>query len=40
ASDVRSPEYHALHQRSTQVYGGVVLLVFVALVAAAARRDD
>jgi hypothetical protein len=40
ASDVRSPAYHALHQRSTQVYGGVVLLVFVALVAAAARRDD
>ena len=40
ASDVRSPAYHALHQRSTQVYGGVVLLIFVALVAAAARRDD
>jgi len=40
ATDVHSAAYHALHQRSTQVYGGVVLLVFVALVLAAARRDD
>jgi Domain of unknown function (DUF4149) len=40
ASDVGSARYHALHQRSTLVYGGVVVLVLVALVAAAARRDD
>ena len=40
ATDVRSEEYHALHQRSTQVYGAVVVLVFAALVLAAVRRDD
>ena len=39
-TDVRSPEYRALHQRSTQIYGAVVVLVFAALVLAAVRRDD
>lgn len=38
--DVHSAGYHALHQRSTQVYGGVVLLDFIALILAAARRAD
>jgi hypothetical protein len=40
ATDVRSEEYRALHQRSTQVYGVVVVLVFAALILAAVRRDD
>jgi hypothetical protein len=39
-TDVRSDDYHALHQRSTEVYGAVVLLAFAALILAAARRDD
>lgn len=39
-TDVRSAEYHALHKRSTNVYGGVVLLAFAALVLAAARRPE
>jgi len=39
-TDVRSPEYRALHARSSLVYGGVVLLGLVALVLAATRRDD
>jgi hypothetical protein len=39
-SDLGSPEYHALHQRSTLVYGGVVVLGFAAIVMAAARRDN
>lgn len=38
--DVRGPAYQALHQRSSEVYGGVVLLTLVALVLAAIRRDD
>ena len=38
--DVQSPAYHALHQRSTQIYGGVVLLGLLALILAAARRAD
>ncbi len=38
--DVTSPAYHALHARSTQVYGAVVLLGLIALVLAAARRAD
>lgn len=38
--DIASPAYHALHARSTQVYGAVVLLGLIALVLAAARRDD
>lgn len=38
--DLGSPAYHALHARSTQVYGAVVLLGLIALVLAAARRDD
>ena len=32
SADLRSPEYHALHQRSSAVYGGAVL--------AAARRAE
>jgi hypothetical protein len=39
-TDVRSAEYRALHQRSTQIYGTVVVLVFAALILAAVRRDD
>jgi hypothetical protein len=39
-TDVRSDDYRALHQRSTQVYGAVVVFVFAALVLAAVRRDD
>jgi hypothetical protein len=39
-TDVRSADYHALHQRSTQVYGAVVLFGIVALVLAASRRED
>jgi hypothetical protein len=35
--DVSSPAYHALHDRSRIVYGGVLLLGFGALIAAAAR---
>ncbi len=38
--DVRSSAYHELHNRSSQVYGVVVLLTLVALVLAAVRRDD
>lgn len=38
--DVRSAAYQALHQRSSEVYGGVVLLALVTLVLAAIRRDD
>jgi hypothetical protein len=38
-SDVTSAQYHALHSRSTIVYGGVVVLGLVAIVMAAARRE-
>ncbi|MBV8299366.1 MAG: DUF4149 domain-containing protein [Candidatus Eremiobacteraeota bacterium] len=38
--DVHSAAYHALHARSAQVYGAVVVLVLAALVLAAARRDE
>jgi hypothetical protein len=38
-SDLRGPEYHALHQRSSGIYGGAVLLVLAALALAAARRE-
>ena len=38
--DVHSAAYHALHQRSSQVYGGVVLFGLVALILAAGRRED
>jgi hypothetical protein len=38
-SDVTSPHYHALHNRSSLVYGGVVLLGLGAIVMAAARRE-
>jgi len=40
STDVHGAAYHALHQRSSEVYGAALLLVFVALVLAAARRDD
>lgn len=39
-TDVHSAEYHALHGRSTMVYGGVVLLALAALVMTALRRDN
>ena len=38
--DVTSPAFHALHARSTQVYGLAVLLVLTALVLAAWRGND
>ncbi|GAC1573486.1 MAG: hypothetical protein NVS3B7_04830 [Candidatus Elarobacter sp.] len=38
--DLHGAAYHALHQRSSQVYGGVLLLGVVALVLAAGRRED
>ncbi len=37
-ADVTSPAYHALHSRSTQIYGGVVVLLLIATVWAAASR--
>lgn len=37
--DLTSPAYHALHAQSGAVYGAALLLVLVALVLAAARRD-
>ncbi len=37
--DVHSPEFAELHQRSTLVYGGVVVLALIALVMAAVRGD-
>jgi hypothetical protein len=39
-TDVHGDAYHALHARSTLVYGGVVLLVLAALILGAARRDE
>ena len=38
-NDLTSPQYHALHNRSSLVYGGVVLLGLIAIVMAAARRE-
>ena len=38
-SDPRSPQYHALHTRSTLIYGGVVLFGLGAIIMAAARRE-
>jgi hypothetical protein len=38
-TDVHSPEFAELHQRSTQIYGGVVVLALAALVMAAVRGD-
>lgn len=35
-----SPEYHALHARSTQLFGAVVLLGVAALVMVAARSNE
>jgi hypothetical protein len=38
-SDIRSAAFGSLHLRSTIVYGGVVLLGFIALVLTAVRTD-
>jgi hypothetical protein len=38
-TDLRSPDFADLHQRSMQVYGGVVVLALAALVMAAVRGD-
>jgi hypothetical protein len=38
-TDVHSPDFAELHQHSTQIYGGVVVLVLAALVMAAVRGD-
>jgi Domain of unknown function (DUF4149) len=38
-TDVHSAEFAELHQRSSQVYGGVVVLALAALVLAAIRTD-
>jgi hypothetical protein len=38
-TDVHSPEFAELHARSTQVYGGVVVLALAALILAAVRTD-
>ena len=38
-TDVHSPEFADLHQRSMEVYGGVVAFVLAALVMAAIRTD-
>jgi hypothetical protein len=38
-TDVHSADFAELHQRSTQVYGAVVVLVLAALVLAAVRGD-
>jgi hypothetical protein len=39
-TNVASPQYHALHARSSQIYGAVVLLDLAALVLVALRRDE
>jgi hypothetical protein len=38
-ADLHSPAYHALHGRSSAIYGAVVLLGLAALVMAAARDE-
>lgn len=38
-TDVRSAAFGALHQRSSQIYGGALAAVLAALVSAAVRRD-
>ena len=38
-TDVHSPDFADLHQRSTIVYGGVVVLALAALIMAAVRGD-
>ncbi len=37
--DLRSDAYHALHRRSTAIYGSAVLCIAAALVLAAVRSD-
>lgn len=39
-ADLHGAAYHALHGRSTAVYGGVVLFVLAAMVLGAARREE
>lgn len=39
-TDLQSAAYHDLHGRSTLLYGGVVVLGFVALIMAAIRRES
>src|SRR5262249_29865695 len=39
-TDTHGEAFRALHDRSTTVYGGVVLLGLVALIAAAVRTDE
>ncbi len=39
-TDLRSPEYRALHARSSEIYGGAALLALIALVLAAARPPE
>jgi hypothetical protein len=38
-TDVRSADFAQLHERSSQVYGGVVVLALAALIMAAVRGD-
>jgi hypothetical protein len=38
-TDVHSPEFAELHHRSSQIYGGVVVLALAALIMAAVRGD-
>lgn len=38
-TDVHSADFAALHQRSSQVYGGVVIFALAALILAAVRSD-
>ena len=38
-TDLHSPAFAELHQRSSQVYGGVVVLALAALIMAAVRGD-
>ena len=38
-TDLHSPDFAELHQRSTQVYGGVVVLALATLIMAAVRGD-
>jgi len=39
-TDVRSEAYRALHQESTQIYGGALILALAALALAASRREE
>jgi hypothetical protein len=39
-TDLRSPQYRALHMRSSEIYGGAALCALIALVLAAARAPE